>query len=285
MAIRPLVRAMPPIAAGALRMAVAISFLTILLLIFKIPLTVSKEIRRRVWLTGFFAFGLPFSLLFWGEQAISAGLAGVINGTVPIWVFVLGALFSPGAETITRRKVIGLLLGILGILFIFVPKLWISNGGTSSSLLGALAVAGMAWSYAAGVLLNRSLFVKNPSLHPFTNLYQQALAGFFSIFAISLVFEGWPHPNQWMPFQTVIWAEIYLGCFSTTLAFMMFYRIIKAWGSVRASTVTYIVPSLALVFDLILNGTIPQWSELSGVMIVTSGVIILNLPKRTQSLG
>ncbi len=277
-AIQPLVKAMPPIAAGALRIGVAIIFLTILLSIKKIPLIVAKEIRWRVWLTGLFAFGLPFSLLFWGEKSVSPGLAGIINGTVPIWVFILGAIFSPGAEAITGRKVTGLALGILGVLLIFLPKLLTTNA--NSSLLGALAVAGMAWSYATGVLLNRSLFTKNVALHPFANLYQQLLAGFLAISTLSVFFEGWPHPQSWAPSSTVLWGEIYLGCFSTTLAFMMFYHLIKAWGSVRAATVTYVVPTLALGFDLILNGTRPLLNELFGVCAVTLGVVILNLPKR-----
>lgn len=275
-AIEPLVKAMPPLMAGALRMGVAVVFLAAILPAMKIPLSLPKDLRTRVWGTGIVAFGIPFSLLFWGERSISPGLAGILNGTVPIWVFILGLLFTPNAEPFSIRKVIGLSVGISGIIAIFLPKILSSE--SDPSIWGAVAVGLMAVSYAASVLMNRTIFLKHGKLHPFTNLFHQLISGFIALFLVAAAFEGFPNPTTWSPLSTVIWAELYLGCISTSIAFMMFYQLIKTWGSVRAATVTYLIPAVTLGFDIALNHRMPSTGETLGVLGVTAGVIILNLP-------
>lgn len=275
-AIQPLVRIVPPVTAGALRIAVALAFLSVALPCLKVPFAVPAAARRRVWLTGFFAFGLPFAFLFWGEKTVSPGLAGMLNGTVPLWVFILGSIFTPGAEPATARKVGGLSLGFLGISLIFLPKVLRATEGFSP--WGAAALAGMAMSYAVGVLLNRSTFREHPGLHPFANLFQQLVSALLTLLAISLPIEGLPRPGEWRPWSTVIGAELYLGCVSTSIAFMFFYRLIRAWGAVRASTVTYVVPSMTLILDALLNGALPGPFDVAGVIAVTLGVAIMNLP-------
>ncbi|MBY0451551.1 MAG: DMT family transporter, partial [Bdellovibrionaceae bacterium] len=79
-AIKPLVEVMPPMYAAALRIAIAVLFLVIALPVLKAPLFIRSPIKKRIWLTGQFAFTLPFALLFWGEQRIAPGLAGILNG-------------------------------------------------------------------------------------------------------------------------------------------------------------------------------------------------------------
>lgn len=276
LAIHPLVSQMPPLLAGSLRILVAILFLAVLMPIQKVKFKLPKEARVDVWWTGFVAFSLPFALLFWGEKSISAGLAGVLNGTVPIWVFILGSIFTPGQESITLRKVAGLLLGLGGVVSIFYPK--IVSSQADPSIWGTLAVLGMAISYGTSVLLNRRVFSEFKTLHPLTNLFHQLVSGLIASLLISFIFEGFPNPQEWGSFKTILIAELYLGCISTGVAFLLFYKLIKVWGSVRAATVTYVVPAVALGFDLLINSNVPGVHELVGVLGITLGVVILNFP-------
>lgn len=66
-----------------------------------------------------------------------------------------------------RRRVwaTGLVLGLAGVVAVFLPKAMATEA--DPSLLGTIAVIGMALSYATGVLMNRTIFVRNPNLHPF----------------------------------------------------------------------------------------------------------------------
>lgn len=276
-AIKPLVEIIPSFTAATMRVSVAVLFLSVFLPLLKIPLRMERKIWGRVFLTGQFAFALPFALLFWGEHLISPGLAGVLNGTVPLFVFILGAIFTPGVEKIHFRKVLGLLVGLLGVIIIFLPQLKVSE---SNSLFGALAVLMMAVSYAISGLMNRSLFTQNPGLHPFTNLFFQLCSGMMTLIPLALTIDGIPQVSAWSPVSVVVWSSLYLGIGSTSIAFVMFYRLIKLWGAVRASTVTYIIPPAALVFDFLINSHVPHANELVGVVIVTLGVITLNWPAK-----
>lgn len=277
-AIKPLVAEVSPFFAAGLRVVIAFLFLSMLLPVMKIPLSITGGIKKRVWLIGQFAFTLPFALLFWGEQLISPGLAGILNGTVPLYVFILGAIFTPGIETITKRKISGLVLGILGLLVIFYPQI---QGGESNSYLGTIAVSLMAMSYAIAGLMNRNIFNNHPGIHPFTNLYQQLMASSIVMLPLSLAIDGFPAME---PFQkpSIIFAVLYLAIGSTSIAFILFYKLIKAWGVVRASTSTYLVPIAALIFDFFINKTQPAGSELLGVLIVTLAIVTLNWPTKTS---
>ncbi|MDH4466485.1 MAG: DMT family transporter [Bacteriovoracaceae bacterium] len=242
----------------------------------KISYRIPKKARVIFWLNGLFAFTIPFSLLFWGEKSVSAGLAGVLNGTVPLWAFILGAIFTPGREPIVFKKVSGLILGLVGVICIFLPKL-AGELGVDPSLWGGFAITMMALSYATSSLINREIFSNYKQMHPFTNLFHQLVAGLVGLIILALMFEGIPDVNLWRPYSTVIWASLYLGVGSTCIAFMCFYHLIKVWGPIQATTVTYLVPAITLLFDVLLNHTVLKMNELLGLILVTLGVIILNL--------
>lgn len=279
-AIEPLVAAMPPLLAGCLRIAVAVIFMATLLPIMKVPYSLPKAARLQVYGTGLVAFSIPFALLFWGERSVSPGVAGVLNGTVPIWVFVLGALLTPGVEPITKDKVIGILLGFGGVVAIFAPKALAAEH--DPSLFGVLAVTGMAISYAFSVLLNRNSFAKFKTLNPITNLFHQLISGAVCLFIIAVLFEGWPQPSHWGSHLTILFSLLYLGCVSTCIAFILFYRLIQSWGSVRAATVTYVMPAFSLILDLLINGRLPTLNEMLGVFGITAGVLVLNFMGRKK---
>jgi len=141
----------------------------------------------------------------------------------------------------------------------------------------------MAVSYAVSVLQNRGLFTQHPKLHPFTNLLNQLASGFLAILILTLLVEGLPNWAEYTPMTVVLSASIYLGVGSTTIAFICFYRLIKEWGSVRASTVTYVIPATALVLDFAINGVLPSVYALMGVASITGGVLILNLPSKKRT--
>ncbi len=257
-------------------MVVAFVSLSIILPFLKIKLRVPAQAQRLVWLTGVFALGLPFSFLFWGETLVTPGLAGMINGTVALWVFLYGIIFMPKQERLTQKKVIGLLAGLSGVIFIFIPSLMAQKG--SSSVLGIAAIFGMANAYAIGVLLNRKIFTDFPQIHPFSNLYQQSISGLVFLLLVTSVIEGFPTQAPEHYWRLLIFPELYLGFVSTTLGFMIFYSLIKKLGSVRTATVTYVVPATTLVFDFLINSRIPGVFEVIGVVGITAGVVILNWP-------
>jgi drug/metabolite transporter (DMT)-like permease len=227
-----------------------------------------------MWLAGLFAQGFPFALLFWGEKRVSPGLAGIINGTVPIWAFLLGLL--GGGETFTRRKSAGLLLGFAGIAVICSPLL--SFGGTRGEIAGTAAVFLMAICYGVGTLMTRSL-LSGPAKADFrANAFHQNCASVVFLVVASYFAEPWPSAQAVFSSPVAIISILYLGVLSTALAFLIYFHLIREWGAVRASAVTYVAPIVAVFWDYVFFRNVPDRFEIVGVLAVLSGVVLLHAP-------
>ncbi len=271
-AIKFAVDAFPPSFCAMLRVGVALAALSIVFVGERRKLRVRGPALRRMWLAGLFAQGIPFAFLFWGERRVSPGLAGIINGTVPVWTFLLG--YVSGAETFTRRKTAGLALGFIGIAVICAPML--SFSGTRRELLGATAVFVMALSYGVGTRLTRAILSgKNPADFR-ANAFHQNCASVVFLALVSRFTETWPSATAVAGSPAAVAAILYLGVCSTAAAFLIYFHLIRQWGAVRASAVTYVVPVVALFWDYVFFKTVPSPAEIVGVAAVLAGVRLLN---------
>jgi drug/metabolite transporter (DMT)-like permease len=274
-AIKFVLEALPPIAGAAMRVAGALAILTAIFKASGCRLTVSPELRRRMWVAGFFAQAAPFCLLFWGERRVSAGLAGIINGTVPLWTFLLG--LATGLESrASLEKSIGLILSFAGLACVFGPL--VAFSGSPAERAGAMAIMLMAISYAIGILINRSLLAGDAKVDFRANLFHQHCASLAFLVLASAVLE--PRPS--LSALAVSWrapmAILYLSLFSTALAWLIFYHLIREWGAVSASMATYIAPIFALLWDFLFFGNVPRASELVGIAAIIGGIILIQQP-------
>jgi len=280
-AIKFAVLVFPSTFSAMLRVFVALAVLAGLFLYQRRDLRVSFPVLRRMWLAGLFAQGLPFALLFWGEKRISPGLAGIINGTVPIFAFVFGLLLPQG-ESFTRRKSAGLLAGFAGIAVICSPML--TFGGSRGELAGTAAVFLMAVCYAIGSLMTRSILSGSAKADFRANAFHQNCASAAFLFAVSLFAEPWPSAGKVLSAPVAIVAILYLGVISTALAFLIYFHLIREWGAVRASAVTYVAPIFAVFWDYVFFRNVPNLSEIAGVVLVFSGVVLLHSPAKPGPL-
>ncbi len=276
-AIKFVVAVLPPAFGAMLRVGLSLTALTAYFRWEGKDLRVPSGVRRRMWLAGLFAQGLPFAALFWGERRISPGLAGIINGTVPLFAFLFGLAIANG-EAFTRRKTAGLVLGFAGITIICSPLL--SFSGSRGELAGTAAVFLMAVFYAVGSLLTRAV-LSGPQKADFrANAFHQACAAFVFLVVWSLATEHWPAPSLLFGSPSALISVAYLGLCSTALAFLIYFHLIREWGAVRAAAVTYVVPIVALFWDYLFFRNVPHPSELLGVLAVLSGVVLLHQPAK-----
>ncbi len=272
-AIERAIQIFPPTFSAFLRITVALPILAAFCLWKGQKLSVPRALRLRVWTTGLFALGLPFSLLFFGERYTSPGVAGLLNGTVTLWTYLLGYFFSRGNESFTKIRTFGIGLGLLGIALVYGPRM----GG--AEITGVVAITGMAVCYAIGLLLNRTL--TRPGTQPLdrmSNLVQQHLAAWVYLALLTLALGQFPsvdsilhHPGS----KTAWFAIAYMGLGSTALAFMLFYFLIENWGAVRSSTIAYLVPALSFVWDYVFNGRTPSQDSLIGCALILVAIVFI----------
>lgn len=273
--IKIVVEAFPPFFGAMLRVAVGLLPLLILRLAKK-PAKLPFSILMKFWIISLFAIGFPFMFLFWGEQLISPGLAGILNGTVPLWVFIISLVVLHHSHLWQLKNIIGLFLGLLGVIIIFWPMLQLDNSATY--IFGGCLILGMAISYAIGALLMQNLLAKEKEkIDLFTNLYQQHWGAVVFLLTISLACETWPTATNFFVAKDALLASLYLGLFSTALGWLIYYYLIREWGAVQTSTVTYLAPIMALFWDFLFFQHQPKWNEFLGITTILLGVITIRI--------
>lgn len=204
---------------------------------------------------------IPYFLFAAGQQSVSSGLAGSLNATTPLWALLIG-LAVRTEPTVGAIRAAGLLLGFLGALTILAP--WEEAGG---DLWGSVACLGAAFSYGAsyvyiGRFLRRS---KEPAI--ILSATQLIAAAGISL-AVAPAFSRELGPLTWGPLAAVT----VLGVLGTGAAYVLNYRLITDEGPTFASTVTYLLPVVAVSLGVLVLG-----EPLSAHLILGTALVLIGL--------
>ncbi|MEZ0077043.1 drug/metabolite transporter (DMT)-like permease [Planotetraspora sp. GP83] len=176
-------------------------------------------------------------------------------------------------RTLTAPRVIGLLLGFAGTLLIFSP--WSSANQVFT--WGGLACLAASIFYAISyIYMDR--FLAKRGLSPMVLSASQLSAASGLLFVL-LPFGGLEPIN---PQPTSLVAITVLGVLGTGAAYVLNYRIIQDDGSVIASTVTYVLPAVAVVLGWLVLEESPSRLALLGTIVVLSGIAVTRLPQRAR---
>lgn len=276
--------------AAFLRMAIASLCIFLIFSAQKKLRKLPKELRLKVWGIGLLSLGGPFALLFWGQGLISAGLGGLLNASVPIWTSLLVLFIFPGEERAKLHPLtyVGIALGFGGIFILFWPIL---KQGEWGAISGGLAVLLGALMYAGGNIANRQVLTRYRSLGMSPFLFHQHIAGMLFLLLCSFVFEPWSEINFSAFFEWDIFLGIfYLGFFSTAIALLIYFHLLREIGSVRTGAVTYLVPIFALFWDYVIFGNPPTGVQMIGMAIILLSIGFLrtrsspvNHPEQTKA--
>ena len=272
--IKIVVDVCPPFFSAMVRVLIAFILLTLFFGLQKKIKPVSFTIACRLWIAGIFAQAIPFAFLFYGEKFVEPALASIINSTVTIWVLLLGTVFFRHVSQWQIYKVIGCLLGFLGIILIFYPMITGESSDHHDTVIGLLSIMGMAISYAVGALINQhTIFGKiNTSFE--TTIWQQHLASFVFLGILTLFFEPLPVLSSILPIK-ILGAFLYLGVFATFISWLIYFYLIREWGAIRTTSVMYIVPGLAFLWDYLFLQYIPDFNQFIGIASILIGVMLI----------
>ena len=274
-AIKASLEAYPPFFSASLRVLIASLAIHLLYKFLKIDTQVAPRERWRCYGLGMFSIAIPFSLLFWGEQFVDAGIAGVINGTTPIWTFLSAYYVFQTERSKPVQNALGILVSFIGIYLIFSPK--ITGSTHSQEWLGIAAIFGMAISYGVGGNLAKKI-LNSQNMSPKKAIYHQHLGAVVALSVLAMLFEiDQIRQLTQFPLKSSL-ALLYLGIFSTAIAYLILFHLLAHWGPIKAMSVTYLIPIMALLFDYLLHAHRLQDIQLLGVMSVLVGLAILQLP-------
>lgn len=221
----------------------------------------------------------PFVLITWGEQSIESSLAAILQGTAALFTMVI-AHFVFVDERITPRKLIGLVIGFLGVVILASRSSSSEAVEVDSTLhlLGQLAIVAASFCYAVGGTYSRKAIQNRlePIVAATGAMTVTAIISGILTYAAPALGGPAPFPlDQLTP--RVLGATLALGIINTFFAYIIFYALIPALGAARTSMVTYVIPAVGLILGAIfLNEPVDERLLIGAVMIVGS-VAIVNL--------
>lgn len=234
-----------------------------------LPIAIAKGAVRPLlpywhWMLFFAAIEIagPWVLLGSAETQLPSSTTGLLIAAVPL--AGLAIAFATGhAERLAPIAWLGLALGIIGV----VALVGLDVAGSD---LGAVGEVGLVViGYAAGpAILSRPLKGLPGIGIMATALTITALA----YIPIVLIADGPPGP---LPSGKVVWSVITLAVVCTAAAFMLLFALVNEVGPVRATTITYLNPAVAVVAGaLVLDEPVTVWTVVGFVLVVTGSFLV-----------
>ncbi len=225
-----------------------------------VRLNLVAEMRRHLGtliLVGGCNSAIPFSLLAFASVSLPAGFTSILNATAPLFGTIIAAIWLK--ETLTLSRLWGLLLGFAGVVILVG---WQAVAATPQFLLSAIAGLCAGLMYALSAPYIKVNLADTPPL---------VIATGSQLGAALVLLPALPFtiPTE-VPSLPVILCVVTLALFSTSFAYILYFRLIRTIGSTRALTVTYLVPLFATLWgSLILNEAITP------AMVAGGGLILL----------
>lgn len=258
---------------GALRMFIA-GIVMLPFGLMSLKLITSRKQVLSLLVVGFSGNFIPAFLFTFAETELSSGLAGMLNSLTPIFTLIIGALFF--RQQLRLRQSIGLLVGFAGITLLVVVSSSFSTKGEWYHI-AALVLA----TFCYGLSLNT---IKH-TLSGFRSWQITALAFSFVLIpaSIAVFFSGTvktiavnPHAWEGLGYIAI------LSIVGTCLALVIFNRLIALNSAIFASSVTYLIPFVAVILGVFGNGEALHWMQPVAMCVVLTGVYIANKPDRTN---
>jgi len=214
-------------------------------------------------LIGLCNIAIPFTLIAIGTAKINSYLAAMLMSTTPMSGSILAHFFTKD-EKVNLLKSIGILIGFLGILFLFFDKLIINE---SNYIYVLITILGSTFYSIGGILTLRLRAKGNENVTTSTTLWSVIF-----LFPLSMIFET---PWQLTPSIESTLALLYLGVVATGLAWLIRFRILTVNGLVFQTQVAYLIPIFGVLFGYFLMDEIITWRVLISLIIIILGIYIV----------
>jgi len=234
-----------------------------------------KKTLKWVAIAGFFGNFFPMFLFPLAQTQVSSSLAGILDSLVPVFVLVLGyVIFGKRSKWV---QVLGALIGFIGA----ATLMYFSEASAEGSQLGyALLVVLATACYAISTLIIKEKLNHVSSMKLSGGIFTIWMIPSFLILLGSGFFTNFQsNPETWE-------AMGYLGVLTvvgTAIAMILYYKLIQNTSPVFASTVTYLLPVVAVIWGLLDGERFTVWYILGGLLILL-GIYLIREKKKDPRL-
>ena len=275
LAIRVVVRTMPPFAAAGLRFAVAGLAMAVVVWLVERPqrLPTWRQWRDYSLIGALLLIGAN-GLVMWAEQSVPSGVTALIVATVPVWLTLLDGL-RPGGQRWSVRGWLGTLIGLAGVALVVRPE----TGTEPLHWPGIIALQCAALSWSLGSLYAKSVTARLSALS--AAAIEMLVAALGLLILSRLVGERW---QQLVDSPASAWLGLaYLIVFGSLVGFTAFAHAIAELPAGTVGTYAYVNPVVAVVLGAaLLNERISAHMVL-GAGLILGGVLLATLVPRRAS--
>ncbi|WP_129713987.1 DMT family transporter [Pedobacter sp. SYP-B3415] len=264
---KTIVNDVPPVTFAFLRFLVAcLCMLPVFLL--KLKTYQIRKLTRREWLLlslmGLSGVSLYYVIFNLGMQRSSAATAAMIQGSIPVFIALFGALVLK--ERLNIQQIAGIGLSFTGVIFVALLS---GSGNGQNSVAGNLFMFATVFCWAAYTIFSRMLKHLNPFM-------VTCLSGFIgtAILFVPACFEL-AQDGARLNFSTsFMFGTLYLGVFSSALGYFLYNKALESLPVAKVGNYLNLDPVIGVLLAItLLNDRISAW-QLAGAALVVTGVIL-----------
>jgi drug/metabolite transporter (DMT)-like permease len=211
--------------------------------------------------------GIPFLMFAIAARVLPAGYSAILNATAPLMGVALGALFF--GERLTAPRIAGVTVGLAGVAVLT---------GAGPVAFDVRVLAGVAACLVATTCYGLAGYLTRRWITDRGGLDSRLVALGSQIGAALLLlpvvaWHGASVVTTVAGMGSGVWIALaLLGFFCTSLAYILYFRLIADVGPVTALTVTLLIPAFAVLWGWLFLGEQGSWAHLAG-----GGLIALSL--------
>lgn len=214
-------------------------------------------------LIGLLNTALPFTLFAYASVNLGAGSLSVLQATVPILTALI--LFSLYRDEFSIMKLVGVIIGFSGLFLLTGPS---GELDLFSSIL--CVIASLSYAISGVYLANTPQKINN------------SFVGMGSIIVGAILLSPFliNYHSANLNISSTAWFYIaLLGVINTSLAYVIFIKLIKRIGSLNASFVTYLVPVSSISLGILILDEVFTIDMIIGSSLIFLGVFFSNKEK------
>ena len=229
-----------------------------------LPLT-QPGLWRNFLIMGLINNAIPFSLIVWGQREVASGLAAILNATTPFFT-VLAANMLTADEKLSWNRLLGAVIGLSGVAAMMGTDIW----GAPGSLISQLAIIAASVSYGFASVFGRRF----ANIPPLVTAAGQTAGSSLILFPVMLAVDmPWRLPSP----SLGIWlAIIGLAILCTSLAYILYFTILKRSGATNIVLVTFLVPVSAILLGIAFLGETLDMHHVIGMVTIAIGLVLID---------
>ena len=206
---------------------------------------------------------IPFFLIAYGVKNVQSNLAAILMASTPLSASVLAHFFTKN-EKINLVKSLGVLLGFSGIVFLFSDNILINKNNFISALL---ILCGSTFYVIGGLLTLKISNKKNENVTASILIW-----GTLLLLPVSFFIE---QPWNLSPRLDSTISLLYLGIFSTGIAWLLRFYILKHNGLVFQAQVAYLIPIFGVILGFLILDELITPKVIISLLAIIVGIYIV----------